>query len=277
MTGAGDGGMTGAGDGSPEEPQNGDEKVTKDEKVDCRVFEDQLDTLVKDELPGEGKAQLRRHAESCPDCAMQMRMQEHLAAPSLEELEKEVPDEMLATMWNGVNAALADRRRTRRSWLVPTLAAASVALLFVTGFLARELSQVKERESALAQQVREQQGWLAELDAGLGNDPVVRTAALVGGGSPVTRALARRETLTLEELRSMLRSLPANRILLEAGDARAILGNPSGPAPPLWREVLGDLDVRNGVKAGDLLLVLETMDVNPSTTVSTSELIELLS
>ena len=59
--------------------------------VDCLVFEDQLDALVAGGLPVEGLEQLRLHAFSCPDCAMLLKVKEHLTRPSLEGLEAAVP------------------------------------------------------------------------------------------------------------------------------------------------------------------------------------------
>ena len=105
--------------------------------VDCRVFEDQLDGLISGELSEEGAHHLRRHALVCPDCAILLKVQEHLALPSLTELSADVPQEHLDSMWNRVQEDLASRdeenrretpRRARHTWLIPTLAAASVAL-----------------------------------------------------------------------------------------------------------------------------------------------------
>ena len=68
-------------------------------EIDCQVFEDQLDALLDGSLPDEGIGQLQLHALSCPDCAMLLRVHEHLALPSLEELEAGVPEELLTSMW----------------------------------------------------------------------------------------------------------------------------------------------------------------------------------
>ena len=61
---------------------------------DCDVFQDQLDALQASALPEEGMEQLRLHAESCGDCAVLLRLHEHLVTPSLAELEAAVPDEL---------------------------------------------------------------------------------------------------------------------------------------------------------------------------------------
>ena len=77
--------------------------------VDCQVFEDQLDALVRAELPAEGMRQLRVHAGMCADCAMALKVQEHLLGPSLEELEARVPEELLGTVWPGVRRDIDSR------------------------------------------------------------------------------------------------------------------------------------------------------------------------
>ena len=54
--------------------------------VDCQVFRDQLDALVQGALPEEGARQLRLHVADCPECAMQLKVQEHLVIGCIEYL-----------------------------------------------------------------------------------------------------------------------------------------------------------------------------------------------
>ncbi len=74
--------------------------------IDCQVFGDQLDSLQDGTLPVEGQRQLRLHAASCPECAMVLKVSEHLTLPSLEELEEAVPADLLTGVWPGVEAGL---------------------------------------------------------------------------------------------------------------------------------------------------------------------------
>lgn len=118
-------------------------------EIDCQVFEDQLDALLDGSLPDEGIGHLQLHALSCPDCAMLLRVHEHLALPSLEELEAATPEELVASMWSTVEAEVGPMVEGvvkegkkeglggvsagtpgvhRFPWLVPTLAAASIVL-----------------------------------------------------------------------------------------------------------------------------------------------------
>jgi hypothetical protein len=276
--------------------------------VDCQVFGDQLDALVRGELPGDGMRQLRAHAEACPECAMQLRVQEHLVRPSLTDLEAQVPEEMLASLWGRVEGELESleeipetgggvvgasrwaRRgpgaglpagkgpafRPRFGWLVPALAAATALLLFSTGYLSLERARLLEREGYLAQQVAEQQRWLAELQVGPDADPVARTAALAGK-SPWLRALSRQESITVQGLRSLLERIPGDRIIMTRVQVEEALRSRTPLSLPLLREVLGELETRDGVSVRDLLDALEGNGVGPDVLFPTADLMSLLS
>jgi len=277
--------------------------VNREGNVDCRVFGDQLDALVRGELPEEGMRQLRLHAGICPECAMQLRVHEHLSSPTLAELEARVPEEMLASLWtrvekevegggaegvarrtlSGVPEAGGETKRPwlwgfgpRSGWLVPTLAAATLVLCVSTGFLAVELNRVRGRETALAQQVAEQQGWLAALSTDRSADPVARTAALAGR-NPWLRALSREERISVGGLRALLERMPGDRIVMTRPQVDAALRSRASMATPLFREVLVQVEGGEGVRARDLLRALEGSDVSPELTVPTSELLDLLS
>jgi hypothetical protein len=187
-------------------------------EIDCQFFEDQLDALLDGSLPDEGIGQLQLHALSCPDCAMLLRVHEHLALPSLEELEAAMPEELVASMWPKVEAGvraqaksgplgvsvdvsagtsgqIGGRRRSRRietretfaeettglrriPWLVPILAAAAIVLLISTGFLFTELRRTKARGVELAEQIGEMERGFAGLNERTA--AVERTAGLAG-------------------------------------------------------------------------------------------------
>jgi len=135
---------------------------------------------------------------------------------------------------------------------------------------------MKEREGALAQQVLEQQRWLADLEVGPSADPVARTATLAGK-NPWIRALSRQETISIAGLQGMLRSMPGDRTLLTAAQVENLLNSRSTLTLPLWRKTLVRVEGGDGMRAGDLLRVLESMNVSPDMTLLTSELINLLS
>jgi hypothetical protein len=256
--------------------------VTRD--IDCQVFDDQLGALLQDTLPEEGKRQLRLHAARCLDCAMQLRVQEHLVLPSLEELEAAVPSELVDSLWPRVETALAversgTRHRTgpasgRFPWLVPTLAAASAALLISTAFLFREVERTQAREAVLAQQIIELEEGLASAG---GHTEVVERTARLGARSSWVLALSRQERITVVSLRDRLRSLPADAPLLDASQVEALLRSAPTWTPAGWRNALSELRAGDGVSVQDLLGILESSTVSPETTIPTAPLIDLLS
>lgn len=255
-----------------------------DKPVDCRIFTDQLDALTRGRLPDEGMRQLRLHADSCPRCGLQLKVQEHLLEPSshtLESLEARVPEEMVTGMWTAVRADLGSRRgarprfRDRHPWLVPALAAATVALLFSTVFLFWQTNQLRTRAATLAQQVDDQRHWMAQLETDA-SDPVARTAALAGRSS-WSRALSRQEEITLGSLRELLARAPADRVILTRSQVDAVLRSRIPLSPPILREALARTGGSEDVTAGALLVALDGLDVSPDTTVPTAELVALLS
>lgn len=291
----GDSGMKG--EAVNNEPRGPEGRETK--PIDCQIFGDQLDALIQGDLPEEGMRQLRLHAGECPQCRMQLRVQEHLLEPSLGELEARVPDEMVMGMWGAVEAGVRSREGSgagakgpgpavvredpssrhpfqgRGRWLVPTLAAATLALLFSTGFLYWQTARLQTRAQALAQQVEDQRYWLAELEVD-GADPAARTAALAGR-NPWSRALSRQDEITLGNLRSLLARAPGDRVILSQSQLDEVLRSRVPLSPPLLREALGGISGTDGVTARELLEALDGLGVSPDTTVPTEELMALFS
>lgn len=263
--------------------------MTKD--VDCQVFEDQLDALVREELPEEGRRHLLLHAETCRECSMQLRVQEQLVGPPLKALEEQVPEEMLEDMWSRVEGSLPfhdakkapigqpsglPRRRPSFGWALPALAAATLALLFSSGFLLWETRRLSDESALLAQQVLEQRRWMSEMEAGAVSDPVVRTAALAGR-NPFARALSRQDEISVGGLQNLLERIPGDRIILDGARLDGLLLSRGAISQPLLRDLLDTFDGREGVQARDLIRALESMDVSPTLTVPTSDLMEILS
>lgn len=249
---------------------------------DCDVFQDQLDALQAGTLPEEGVEQLRLHADSCADCAMLLRVHEHLAAPPFGDLEAAVPDELVASVWPRVRAEIATgesaRLRESRgwqgwSWLAPAMAAATLLLFIGSGLMYREVRELRQREGALVQQVAEQQRWLAELDLRTSSDPVARTAGLAGQAT-WERALVRRRSVSVAELARMLGSLPATTTIFDASDTEALYGN-----LPFWlaTAVRNAAEVRtaDGLQAGELVQLVEALGVDSSRRISTTRLLAL--
>lgn len=266
--------------------------------MDCQVFEDQLDTLVDGHLPEEGARQLQLHALSCPDCAMLLRVQEHVKLPPLEELEAEVPDHLLASLWPNVAAATSlptpdvsaetspiPKSLRRTPWMIPTLAAASVALLLSTGFLFSQLRKSEGRVQQLSQQVGEYQQWLALQDGG--SDLVHRTAELAGGrrnrARALDHALAGKENITIGTLIDLLERYPESMVLFDTSQIEGLSRRTSRPHPELRGilAVLGDafdtLGDSEGVRVGEFTEWLASSRLPMDMALPKSPLMDLLS
>jgi hypothetical protein len=276
--------------------------VKKDERkdVDCLIFEDQLDALVEGGLPDEGLKQLRIHALSCPDCSMLLKVKEHLALPSLEKLEEAVPVELMDTIWPRVEGELRGKdgiveslrpvgigapSTLRVPWLVPSLAAASVALLLSTGFLFNALRSTAARGEQLATQITELQQDFDELDAR--TEWVERTANLAGRGRNRARALsfqfAGQESISVKALVELLQRYPPETILLDASQMRSLIGTTRQP-PQELKELLTLLSdalsyrpAPRAVRVGDLAEWLTAADLPDDLALPKASLIELLS
>lgn len=248
--------------------------------VDCEVFQDQLDSLKEDVLSEDAMAQLQLHAEACPECAALLRMHDHLTVASMEDLEAAVPDVFVASMWDRVQADIATQtapgRRFggwhRSRWLVPALAAASVLLLVSTGFLLGELGRLRGREQVLVQRVVEHERRLADLELTTASGAATRAAGFASR-RVLERALSRRESVSIGELGEVLERLPAGTTVVSAAGMEALVGKLSFRASAAWRAVREDISIEDGVHAGELLRVLEALDLDPDTQIPTARLL----
>lgn len=237
-------------------------------KIDCEVFQDQLDALARGTLSEEGIAELRLHAGSCQDCAVLLRMHEHLEGLSVVAGEAAVPDEWVSSMWPRVQADVATResRRLQRSlhrrwsWLVPAMAAATLLLAIASGLLFVELKGLRYREQILVQQVQEQQRWLAELDVRTSASAVARTAGLAGT-STWERVLAHRESMRVSELSDLLAGLPPSTTILSAADVRGLIRRVPYLRTGAWETVFAEIRIEDGLQAGEALQLIEVLNV----------------
>jgi len=258
--------------------------------IDCQVFEDQVEALARGELPDEAVRLLRAHGDSCPECATLLGVQEHLVSPGLAELEEEVPAELLATVWPVVREGAAAagalgapgrpvrdpslRAPRFRAW-IPALAAASVVLLLGNGVLLSRLRQSQDREEVLAQRLLEQEGRVSPtVSTGLES----RRSGLLGReGAAGWAAALGGEDVSVGELRALLESVPGNPTVLSATQVDALLGAARLWAPASLRAATAELRGEEGVRARDLLHLLQILDLSPEQTIPTSRLRDLLS
>lgn len=251
--------------------------------VDCEVFQDQLDDLLKGGLAEDIVVLLRRHAGSCPDCAALLQLQERVSASSRADLEAAVPDDYVTTMWDRVRADIASQGAKRRwrvgslpvsRWLVPGLAAASLFLLLVTGLLLGELRRLQAREQVLAQRVADHERWLTELDTRTKTDPVIRTAELAGRQA-WERLLARRESVSVGELEALLAGLPSRATVLSLEEWQALEAAAPFRMSFVWGDATSTIEADDGVQASELLALLNALDFEPGRRVSTARILAL--
>ncbi|UCF19682.1 MAG: zf-HC2 domain-containing protein [Gemmatimonadota bacterium] len=251
--------------------------------IDCRAFEEQLDALTSGELAQSEIEVLRAHASYCADCAVQLRINEHLSKPSLREIEAAVPEELARTVWPRLQGAIGfgvrrrgGVRRPSRFWAFqrPALAAASLLLAVSCGLLLREVIDLRRRESALLQQVADQERWLAGMEARTGAAPVARTAGLAASQS-WQRALARSESVTVSELGRLLASLSPRTTVLDSESAGRLARAALFPGTSAWKRVVADLHLDDGLQAGEALELLQAIDLEPDRSISTARFLDL--
>lgn len=251
-------------------------------EIDCQIFEDQLDALSRGALPEDATQQLRLHTGTCPNCAMLLRMHEHLLYPSLEELETEVPDVLVASMWPQVSAEIAHQQsrhpagltsRRRRSWLVPAAAAAGALLLIGSGFLLSEVKRLRDREGVLVQRIAERERWLAQLGPASPN-AVARTAGFAGGRA-WQRMLARAGSVTVSELSAMLAGLPPSATIFGPSTAERLLRRVPVLRTAAWERVLAGVRLEDGLQAGEALELIRAADLPSGQDILTARILEL--
>jgi len=245
--------------------------------IDCRVFQDQMDRLGEGTLPDEGIRQLRLHAETCPDCAMLLRVHEHLLEPSPGDLEAAVPDHHVGGMWADVERRIErggsglTRPRTsgsRQRVTVPVLAAACVLLFVGTLFLFGEVRSLKDREQVLTLK-------LAELDLRTSSAGVSHTSD-TSGLARWERMLSRRESVTLADIENRLAGVPASVSVLDARSTEVLLRRLlalTPPGQPRRGEVMDAIRSEDGLQAGEARWLIAALDVNPEVPIPTDRIL----
>lgn len=253
------------------------------QNVDCAVFRHQVEELQRGRLTAEVVARLQRHAESCPQCAMLLKMQEHAALLGREDLEAAVPEEYVTTMWERVRSHVAppeqaterqSRGRREPPWLVPALAAASLFLLLTSGLLLGEWKRLRAREAALVQRITDNERRLATFESGIEAGPVARTAGLAG--TPTwARLLARHGSVSVADLEALVADLPAGTTVLSASDWRALEASIPVWMGSVWSEAAEAIHAEDGVQAAELSALIARLDLEPGRSVPTARILSL--
>ncbi len=253
------------------------------QKSDCDVFQQQLDAFKAGRLGKEARASLQGHADSCPECAVLLRLHDHLALPPQEELEAAIPVELLASLRSRLATDLATRRavttptpqeRLQRDWRTPALAAAAVVLLASVGLLYAEVRKLQGRERALIEQVAEQQSRLTEDERRTSVAAVARTAGLAGS-SAWQRLLARKGRISVAELDDLLARLPSGTTVYSRAEFEALMANAPIWLTSAWRARLAEIETEDGIQSEELLRMLDETAIDPRRSISTARLLAL--
>jgi len=256
------------------------------DRDECEQYQDTLDRLFEGTASETDVRHLRGHADSCPDCAVLLKMHRHIQGTSLAELEAAVPDDVVSGMWPEVEKEISQEdwreagRRGRSSvwrWVAAAQAAAIVVLAAGAIYLFGELESLKGRETDLAGRVSSQQAYLSELDRRTSAGPA-RAEGLTAG-IDWERRLGAGGDVTVAEVTRYLRRLPANTQVLDARGARRLLsGLPSGLPGSGRGARTGDqrgINASDGLQAGEALALIDALELDPSYRLPTSRIMSL--
>ncbi|MBC8425927.1 hypothetical protein H8E07_17585 [bacterium] len=214
-------------------------------------FHDGLDALAS----GEGDADLRDRltelAVGIPDGRLMLELAIGLAADRLDDLAARAPEDLVARTWDRLEAILPARTAPRRpaarwpggrAW-VGLAAAATIALIFLSGYLVGERRQLQAR-----------------LDDVLAHDSRGPAADVRAGALP---ALATDRTWTTGELRLLLARLPSQAVLADEAElTRLLLTGPLLKRRPA-RRLIDRYAATDGLTVGEALRLLDELSPDP--------------
>ena len=259
------------------------------DKFTCKDTQRVLDGLSDGTPEPEELGALKEHIRDCPDCAMLVRIHEHCATVTQDDLEASVPDAVAGGMWRSVRDRIAERGgagsprnapivswldRWRRG-LVPGLAAAVFILAFACGYLFGELRQLRrdrERLAAeLAMRVETPRRYSARgIRAGEAHAPGVPA------GPAWKHAIPERDSYRIGELIAMLERLPPRMSVLPA------VGDRTFPGGTMYRRAIGrcarreGINMKDGLQPGEAVVIARCLDVDTDARVSRDVLFTLI-
>jgi hypothetical protein len=233
---------------------------------DCERYQDLLAGDAAMDAPE--RERLERHADSCAECAAVRRLHVKLDAALSSATEADVPDQLVNGMWPRVRAAQDAARATsptraaatgrwrwfaglggsRPAWGVPVMAAAILALLLVTGWLARESARLRAHERVLLERLEQVERSASTSSRLAAARP--STGIVPAWGAPV-------DELTAARARELLARLPAETLLLDAHDAQRVLDQMFPMRSFARRSLPIGVDLNDGLQAGEALTVVD--------------------
>jgi hypothetical protein len=246
---------------------------------ECEKFQDRLDLFGGEPPPEEEMRELERHASGCPDCATILEAYLHLAGPSNEELEAQVPDAMTGAMWQRVAARTVYRnmgygRFNIRRILSPVLAAAVVLLVFALGFTLGELRHLRGVEQKMAEKIERRDETIASLRTGGSEPPGLFTSERFRNLAR-RRFLQERDSYRVGDLIVLLEQLPRDTKILSASEVRILLGRGGTAAYSPYNTRLRGFDYSNGLDAGEAILLIEALGIDADELIPREEIASL--
>jgi hypothetical protein len=247
----------------------------------CKTFQDLLDRLGGSPPAEMEMRELEQHAADCPDCAMMLEAYLHLAGPSNEELEAQVPDTMTGTMWSRVAERTVDRgaisgsrRISLLRILAPTLAAAVVILVFALGFMLGELRHLRGVEARMTAEIERRDETIAALQVRSDDAPGLlasdRFRSLVR-----RRYLQNRETFRIGELMALLEQLPSDTELLSAREVGTLIGGGGLSSYSPYSERIRTVDYSNGLDAREAIMLIEALGIDADELIPRERIVSL--
>ena len=81
--------------------------------------------------------------------------------------------------------------------------------------------------------------------------------------------------MSVAELSDLLRRLPTRATVLTTSQAETLMSAIQLWTPPGWESAISEIEIRDGIRAGELVEILETLDVDPDMTLRTSRILDL--
>ena len=234
---------------------------------DCEGFQELLDALEGTYPSGAELEELERRAAGCRDCETLLGAYTHLAGPPAGELEAEVPDGLVDSMWTRVSSRTVERPLRRRRCapgriLIPTLAAAVVLLVFALGFMLGELRHLRGTEERMAAMIERREETIAALQARRSDGAPELFASERFRDFAFRKLLQRRDAYRVGDLISYLERLPSNTKVLSAREVEALLNRRSMAVYSPYTARLRTVDYTNGLDAGEAILLIEALGID---------------
>jgi hypothetical protein len=247
-------------------------------KVTCEFVHDRLEGFASGTLSDTEFLQIMKHVDHCRDCAVLLRMQQHTNAIPHSELEAQVPESFVDTMYGRVMETVEEKAQgsswLSRLWpkqesLVPALAAAIVVLVVGGGMMFNELRTLQQKERRLAARIERQERVTRSSVAG-SFDEGLRLPA-----QNLRRVLTRHEDMSVEELLIVLRQLPPEITILDPEETANLLDRFDRRFGDQWKEALGEIEPRDGLQIEEMLRIIRSLDPDPYSRIPTMRLLSL--